>query len=201
MAAERRQPNLSPAFVEAIAAKLGLRFVADYGGDLKTTFGPDDVFHYIYAVLHSPTYRERYAEFLKIDFPRVPLTSDRKLFAALAKKGSELVGLHLMESPALDQVVAKFLVSDSNEVEKVRYSDADKRVYINKTQYFEGVEPDVWEFFLGGYQVCEKWLKDRKGRKLSFVDVEHYQKIVVAIKETIRLMAEIDAVIPGWPIE
>jgi len=111
------------------------------------------------------------------------------------------VALHLMESPALRQVVAKFPVGGSNEVEKVRYSETEKRVWISKSQYFEGVEPVVWEFHIGGYQVCDKWLKDRKGRKLSYDDVAHYQKIVVAIRDTIRLMAEIDAIIPGWPIE
>jgi predicted helicase len=174
-------------------------------GDLESTFGPEDVFHYMYAVFHSPTYRERYAEFLKIDFPRLPLTSDLGLFRALAEKGEELVGLHLMESPTLDHPIAKFPVKGSNEVEKVRYAEpAEGRpglVYINKTQYFEGVEPEVWEFHIGGYRVLEKWLKDRKGRTLSYDDVTHYGKIVVALKETIRLMAEIDGVIPSWPIE
>lgn len=196
-----RHPNISPDFIAELERGIGLAFVPDGSGDLKGTFGPEDVFHYIYAVLHSPSYRERYADFLKREFARVPLTSDKSLFAALAVKGSELVLLHVMESPALGQVVAKFTASGSNEVEKVRYSDAEKRVYINKTQYFEGVEPEVWEFCVGGYQVCEKWLKDRKGHELSYNDVAHYQKIVVAIKETIQLMGEIDAVIPGWPIE
>jgi hypothetical protein len=105
-----------------------------------------------------------------------------------------------MESPTLHQPIAKFPVRGSNEVEKVRYAE-DGRVYINKTQYFEGVEPQVWEFHIGGYQVLEKWLKDRKGRTLSYDDVSHYGKIVVALKETIRLMEEIDAIIPSWPIE
>ncbi len=196
-----RRPNLSPELVGEMERRLGLSFVPDGQGDLENTFGPEDSFHYIYSVLHSPTYRSRYAEFLKTDFARVPLTSDRKLFAALTQKGADLVALHLMESPALGQVVAKFLVGRTNEVEKVRYSEADERVWINKTQYFEGVEPAVWDFHIGGYQVCEKWLKDRRGRKLSYDDVAHYQKIVVALRETIRLMGEIDAVVPGWPIE
>ncbi|MDH4138583.1 MAG: DNA methyltransferase, partial [Anaerolineae bacterium] len=158
------------------------------------------------------------AEFLKIDFPRLPLTSDRELFKALVEKGEELVALHLMESPALNQLITGFPVADFNEVVKVCYveprrkeetSEVSKdlggltpgRVYINKTQYFEGVEPGVWEFQIGGYQVLHKWLKDRKGRKLSFDDLFHYQKIVVALKETMRLMEEIDDLIPSWPIE
>jgi hypothetical protein len=221
-----REPNLSPQFVAAVKERLGLDFVPDGKGDLQTCaepaeatcFGPEDILHYAYAVFHSPTYRQRYAEFLKIDFPRLPLTSDRALFKALAEKGEELVALHLMESPLLNQLITGFPVSGSNEVGRVRYTEprpkeetsevsedlgglTPGRVYINKTQYFEGVEPDVWAFQIGGYQVLHKWLKDRKGRKLSFDDLFHYQKIVVALKETMRLMEEIDELIPSWPIE
>jgi predicted helicase len=205
-----REPNLSPQFIAAVMEKLDLNFIPDGKGDLQTTFGPEDIFHYAYAVFHSPTYRERYAEFLKIDFPRLPLTSDRGLFKALAEKGEELVALHLMQAPALDHLITKFDVPGSNQVERIRYAEPHRdgqegqvpgRVYINKTQYFEGIEPEVWEFQIGGYQVLNKWLKDRKGRKLSFDDIIHYQKIVVALKETMRLMQEIDALIPSWPIE
>ncbi|MCJ7510266.1 MAG: N-6 DNA methylase [Dehalococcoidia bacterium] len=196
-----REANLSPEFVKAVEGKLGLRFVEDGRGDLRETFGPEDVLHYIYGVFHSPTYRARYAEFLKTDFPRLPLTSNKKLFASLAGKGAELVGLHLMESKALDALITKWPVAGSGTVEKVRYEDKGRRVWINGTQYFEGVPPEVWGFHVGGYQVCEKWLKDRKGRKLSWDDVQHYQRVVVALAETIRLMWEIDAIIPGWPLE
>ncbi len=205
-----RDHNLSPQFITTVKGKLDLDFLPDGRGDLQGTFGPEDIFHYMYAIFHSPTYRERYAEFLKIDFPRLPLTSDQALFRALAEKGEELVALHLMESPKLNSLVTAFPVPDSNEVERVRYAEprSDEegnqipgRVYINKTQYFEGVEPEVWEFQIGGYQVLHKWLKDRKGRQLSFDDTWHYQKIVVALKETMRLMEEIDELIPKWPIE
>jgi len=221
-----REPNLSPQFIAAVKEKLDLDFVPDGKGDLQTCaepaeatcFGPEDILHYAYAVFYSPTYRQRYAEFLKIDFPRLPLTSDRELFKALAEKGEELVALHLMESPKLNQLITGFPVSGSNEVGTVRYteprhkeetSEVSKdlggltpgRVYINKTQYFEGIEPAVWAFQIGGYQVLHKWLKDRQGRRLSFDDLFHYQKIVVALKETIRLMEEIDELIPAWPIE
>jgi len=205
-----REPNLSPKFIAAIKEKLGLESLPVGKGDLQTTFGPEDIFYYAYAVLHSPTYRERYAEFLKIDFPRLPLTSDRALFKALAGKGQELAALHLMESSKLSQLITKFPVAGSNEVEQVRYAEPRQddhgnkvsgRVYINKTQYFEGIEPNVWEFQIGGYQVLDKWLKEHKGRKLSFDDLFHYQKIVVALKETMRLMAEIDNLISAWPIE
>jgi len=195
-----RRPNLTPDFVKDVEGRLGLTFVPDGVGDLKGTFGPEDIFHYAYAVFHSPTYRSRYADFLKRDFPRLPLTSDKKLFAALAEKGRELVALHLMESPALDSLITGFKIEGSNEVEKVRCDENARRVYINKAQYFEGVPPEVWEFHVGGYQVCAKWLKDRRGRNLTFDDIQHYQKIVVALAETSRLMAEVDEIIPAWPI-
>jgi predicted helicase len=195
-----RQANLDIEFIKVFSDKLGLKFVGDGKGDLEQTIGPEDVFNYAYAVFHSPTYRSRYAEFLKIDFPRLPLTSDKELFKALAAKGAELVSLHLMESPALDNLITKYPVAGSNEVEKVTYDEAAKRVYINKSQYFEGVPSETWYFHIGGYQVCQKWLKDRKGRKLSYDELTHYQKIVVAIKETIQLMEEIDQQILAWPL-
>jgi predicted helicase len=196
----KRRPNLNPDFIKAASDKLGLTFVEDGKGDLDQTFGPEDIFNYAYAVFHSPTYRTRYAEFLKIDFPRLPLTSDKELFKVLAAKGAELVSLHLMESPGLETLITTYPVKDSNEVEKVTYDEKTQRVYINKTQYFEGVPPEVWEFHIGGYQVCQKWLKDRKGRTLTYDELTHYQKVIVALMETIRLMAEIDDVIPEWPV-
>jgi hypothetical protein len=107
-----------------------------------------------------------------------------------------------MESPLLNNLITKYEVKGEHLVEKVSYDDKTQRVSINKTQYFEGVPPEVWNFHIGGYQVCEKWLKDRKGRKLTIDDIDHYQKIVVALKETIRLMQEIDEGIEahgGWP--
>jgi hypothetical protein len=199
----KRRPNLNPEFVKAVSEKLGLNFVEDGKGDLEQTFGPEDIFNYAYAVFHSSTYRTRYAEFLKIDFPRLPLTSDKELFKALAAKGAELVSLHLMESPVLNNLITKYPVAVSNEVEKVTYDGSNQRVYINKMQYFEGVSPEVWEFHIGGYQVCQKWLKDRKGRTypLTYDELTHYQKVIVALKETLRLIAEIDELIPGWPVE
>jgi len=197
----KRRPNLNPAFIKELEAKLGLQFIDDGKGDFINTFGPEDIFNYAYAVFHSPTYRTRYAEFLKIDFPRLPLTSDKILFKSLAEKGTELVSLHLMEAPILNTPITKYPIDGSHKVEKVAYDEKNQRVYINKTQYFEGVSAEVWEFHIGGYQVCHKWLKDRKGRTLSYDERVHYQKIVVALKETTRLMAEIDEVIPGWPVE
>jgi len=196
-----RHPNLNPDFTKAVSDKIGLTFVENSQGDLEQTFGPEDIFNYAYAVFHSPTYRTRYAEFLKIDFPRLPLTSDKELFKSLAAKGAELVLLHLMESPVLNNLITKYPVTGDNSVEKVTYDENNQRVYISKTQYFEGVPLEVWEFHIGGYQVCQKWLKDRKGRTLSYDELSHYQKVIVALKETTRLMAEIDTSIPGWPIK
>jgi hypothetical protein len=212
-----RAPNLSRKFIALLRQKVGLNFVTDGQGDLKAGFGPGDVLHYAYAIFHSPTYRERYAEFLRIDFPRLPVTSDKELFAALATKGEELVALHLMESPKLDQSPVRFPVADSNEVAsrhprylapgemepETRGPLDEGRVYINEAQYFECIDPDVWEFEIGGYQVLHKWLKDRKRADyaLSYDDIEHYRKIVVALEETMRLMEEIDDTIPQWPIE
>jgi len=196
-----RRPNLNLEFVRAVSEKLGMTFVEDGQGELEQTFGPEDIFNYAYAIFHSPTYRTRYAEFLKIDFPRLPLTSDKELFKALAAKGADLVSLHLMESPVLNNLVTRYPVSGSNTVDKVSYDEKNRRVYINKTQYFEGVPPEVWNFHIGGYQVCQKWLKDRKSRTLTYDELTHYQKVIVTLKETIRLMAEIDNLIPVWPIE
>ena len=217
-----RRPNLNPAFVADMEKRLGLNFVPDGRGDQKKTFGPEDVFHYMYAVFHSPTYRTRYAEFLKSDFPRLPLTSDVNLFAALCGRGAELVALHLLESPALEKLSTSYPIRGANIVEKgfpkyLAPGDPEPgagkpleagRVYISKDvprsgkkgQYFEGVPPEIWEFHIGGYQVCDKWLKDRRGRTLAYDDLEHYSKVVTAIRETIRLMGEIDNLIPGWPL-
>jgi len=202
-----RRPNLSPSFIKELSSKLKMQFVLDGKGDLQLTFGPEDTFNYMYSVFHSLTYRSRYAEFLKIDFPRLPLTSKADLFYELCKLGDRLVGLHLMEK--FGKITTRYPVSGNDVVEKIDYtSPADapeqSRVWINKTQYIEGVPPEVWSFHIGGYQVCQKWLKDRKGRKLEFNDIKHYQHIVAALAETITSMQQIDEVIDehgGWPIQ
>jgi len=200
-----RKPNLSPKFIEDFVARLKMIFIPDGKGDRKKTFGPEDIFNYIYAVFHSPTYRSRYAEFLKIDFPRLPLTSNPELFRNLCSIGDELVALHLMEKHG--KKITSYPAAGDSAVETVRYAepqgDTKGRVWINTTQYFEGVPKEVWEFHVGGYQVCAKWLKDRKGRKLTYDDLTHYQQIVSALAETIKLMEQIDATITasgGWPI-
>jgi hypothetical protein len=132
------------------------------------------------------------------------LTSKLELFRSLAELGAELVGCHLLESPKVEQFVTEFPVPGDNRIEKVRYAESGGRVWINQTQYFGGVPKPVWEFSIGGYQVCHKWLKDRKARQLTYQDIQHYQKIVAALQETIRLMGRIDGLISqhgGWPME
>jgi predicted helicase len=205
-------PNLKKEIVEEIEKIVG-----------RVT--PEDIFDYIYAVLHSPSYREKYKEFLKIDFPRVPYPKDKQTFTQLVKFGTELRLLHLLESPKVNQFITTYPVPGDNEVEKVRFekevtlrqaqgdteSHADLvsassketpkqvrgdagKVYINKEQYFGNVPEIAWNFFIGGYQPAQKWLKDRKGRTLTNTDIEHYQKIIVALVETDRIMKEIDKI-------
>jgi predicted helicase len=200
-----RKSNFSSKFIEDFAASLKMKFIPDGKGDRKKTFGPEDIFNYMYAVLHSPTYRSRYAEFLKMDFPRLPLTSNPELFRKLCALGDGLVSLHLMEKQG--KKITGYPVTGDSAVETVRYTEpqceARERVWINASQYFDGVPKEVWEFHVGGYQVCAKWLKDRKGRKLTYDDLTHYQQIVSALAETIVLMENIDATITasgGWPI-
>lgn len=194
-----RKPNLSKGFIDEITKRLSMSYSAVEVIGVEGVIGAGDLFNYIYSILYSPTYRTRYAEFLKIDFPRIPLTSDKALFAALVKKGKELVDLHLLKSPLVENFITTYPVSGDNVVVKARYEDG--RVWINPTQHFGGVPEAVWHFKIGGYQVCDKWLKDRKGRALSSEDISHYQRVVVALHETIRLMREIDETIPKWPIE
>ena len=161
--------------------------ISDYNGVLY----PQALFDYIYAVLHSPSYRERYKEFLKIDFPRIPYPTDWEKFRDLAELGEKLRQLHLMEDlPSKTGVT--FPVAGSLQVDCYRWQD--NRVYINAEQYFEGVPESAWNFFIGGYQPAQKWLKDRKGMTLSFEDVKHYGRIIYVLQQTERIMQEIDII-------
>ena len=210
-----RTPNLDSGFVAQLADAVDLRFVSDGCGDVRKAFGPEDVVAYIYAVFHSPGYRERYEAQLKLDFPRVPLPGSVDLFRRLAETGHHLLALHLLESPKLGKPITTYTGPKNPEVGRVGWSNGTVWLDAGKTSAREGhratkpgticlrgVPAEVWDFQIGGYQVCHKWLKDRKGRTLSDEDVAHYQKIVVALNETIRIMAEIDEVIEahgGWP--
>jgi hypothetical protein len=247
-----RRPNLAPEFITECEARWGLKFVNNGTGDLKKIFGPEDVFHYIYAVFHSPEYRRRYADFLKRDFPRVPLTSSKSLLRALCERGAKLAQLHLMNPSAVD--ISRFKLpsypipptstappekgltiaggqADINlhsggggdVVEFVKYEppsgtgalaggpgkntagggSATGKVWINKFQYFAGVAPEVFAFKVGGYQPCEKWLKDRKGRILSYDDQQHYKLVCAILAQTRDTMTAIDKQIDkhgGWPL-
>jgi predicted helicase len=187
--AAERTPNLNPGIVKQIAEKLGLTFTNEKEA-IENTFAPIDLLDYIYAVLHSPTYREKYKEFLKIDFPRVPYPKDADTFWQLVKLGGEIRQIHLLESPIVEQYITQYPIDGDNTVGKPTYKDG--KVYINDTQYFDNVPQVAWAFYIGGYQPAQKWLKDRKNRKLEFDDILHYQKIIVALNETDRLMKEID---------
>jgi len=184
-----RTPNLKAEIVKQIAEKLGLTFTNEKE-NAESTFSPIDILDYIYAVLHSPIYREKYKEFLKIDFPRVPYPKDQNTFWQLIKLGGEIRQIHLLESPKIQKYITQYPIDGDNEVGKTKYQDG--KVFINDTQYFDNVPQVAWEFYIGGYQPAQKWLKDRKDRKLEFDDILHYQKIIVAFSETDRLMQEID---------
>lgn len=195
----QREPNFTEDFVSNFARCLGL---PPPKAKLPPELSAEELLEYAYAVFHSPAYRSRYAAFLKLDFPRLPMISSIDLFRALAAMGGELVALHLLESPKLEKYRTEFVGKRSTEIEKVSYVDQTVWIDKNQTTGFKGVPEDVWNFHIGGYQVCQKWLKDRKGRILSQDDITHYHKIVVALSETIRLMAEIDKTIEnhgGWP--
>lgn len=153
---------------------------------------PINIFDYVYAILYSPTYREKYKEFLKIDFPRIPYPNNLEKFKKLVKLGTELRLLHLLESPKLNKFITTYPNYGSNVIEKIVYKNSN--LYINEEQYFGNVPEIVWNFYIGGYQPAQKWLKDRKGLTLNNSDLEHYQKIIVALAETDRTMKEIDKI-------
>ncbi len=202
-----RRPNLSAAFIKDLCEKVQVAFVPEgMGRPAKREVGPETIFHYAYAVFHSPAYRERYAEFLRADFPRLPLTGNFRVFCALAEIGAELVGLHARNEGAGRG--PGFPVVGDNLVGAVHYQPPmgkePGRVWINDRQYFEGVPEAVWNFPVGGYRPAERWLKDRKKRKLIFEDITTYARIVHALEQTRKLMGQIDEIIGqhgGWPLQ
>jgi hypothetical protein len=178
---QARQPNLANWLLHELSAAYGL------------TPTPEEVLAYIYAVLYSPTYRQKYAQELRTDFPRIPFTADGDLFRQMAALGQQLIDLHLLRNPA-NTAGVKYQGQGSDVVEEVRYDAATGRVYINADKYFEGVTPEMWEYRIGGYQVLKKYLEDRKGRRLD--DPVRYIHIASAIAETICLQQQIDALYP-----
>ena len=201
------QPNLDAKLVEQLAKGVGLSYRFDAndlwahgkGKDLT----PLDVLDYCYAVLHSPAYREKYKEFLKSDFPRIPNPTDAKKFRALVQLGARLRRLHLLEDPAVEQFITKFPAPGDNTVTRKMtakspgFESTGKglgKVWINDDQYFADVPEMAWNFYIGGYQPAQKWLKDRVGRQLTFDDIRHYQRMIVALTETGKCMVEVDKV-------
>jgi len=166
---------------------------------LKKAYGadpaPEDILFYIYAVFYSNVFREKYAEFLKIDFPRVPFTSNYDLFLTFGKFGEQLADLHLLRSKTLEPPIAKFMGTGENDrIEKIKYSEDENCIYINDDKYFEGIESQVWNFHIGGYQVLQKYLKDRKGRLMD--EAPRYCRIVTALSKTIQIQEKIDEIYP-----
>lgn len=203
-----RRPNLSPKFIDELSTATGLVFNAAPVSSLsKAEYGPLDVLGYVYAILHCPSYRQLFAEYLRMDFPRIPITCDVNTFRELSRLGRELVELHTMITTAPLTLGLRFPVSGDNEVARrhPRYTppteEAPGRIYINATQYFEGVPEDVWEYVVGGFRVADKWLKDRVGRHLDFDDLSHYQNALQSIARTLEVIAEIDELIPTWPLK
>ncbi|NUJ97637.1 hypothetical protein HGA92_02490 [Candidatus Gracilibacteria bacterium] len=224
---EIKTPNFNMEIISKIEEKLGIRadFIPDsvrtsfmlMPEDVRVgfmsapsvmptiilTFSPENLFDYIYAVLHSKNYRETYKEFLKIDFPKIPFDVSKDLFFEMSHLGEELRSYHLMENENLipKNFITKYEIDGDNLVEKVGYKESPDSIesglgsiYINDIQYFSGVPATVWEFYIGGYQPAQKWLKDRKGRNLNYEDILHYSKIILCLKETIRIMDEIEKI-------
>lgn len=197
-----RRPNLHMAIVDRIAEGLGLSFTPEKE-DREGTFAPIDILDYIYAVLHSPSYREKYKELLKIEFPRVPYPGNEDIYWSLVRQGSELRLIHLLDSPKVEQYITSYPNDGNNTItRKVVRKDWELydsenslgRIWINDEQYFDKIPQVAWEFYIGGYQPAQKWLKDRVGRTLSYEEIIHYQKIIVSLSETDRLMKEIDKI-------
>lgn len=178
---KNRTPNIDKALYE----KLNETY--------KKELTPEDILHYIYGVFYSNIYRAKYAEFLKIDFPRVPFTADYNVFSKMAKLGNQMVDLHLMKSKLPDNPVSKFFGDSENDrIEKVIYDEKKQRIYINKDKYFDNVSSELWNYQIGGYKVLQKYLKDRKTRLME--DSRYYCRIITALSKTIELQKDVDKI-------
>jgi hypothetical protein len=180
-ASSEREFNISKELLE--------RFAKQWQG-----FQPEQLFYYVYAILHSNQYRQRFAQYLRMDFPRIPFAEDYELFSKLANFGKELAGIHLLKSPRLNPPLARYQGGGSNDmVEFIQYDEASDKVQINPDKYFEGISPELWNYHIGGYQVLHKYLKDRKGKSLA--DPIHYCRMATALALTIDIQARIDQII------
>lgn len=175
-----KQPNLNPTLLEVFSKLYGKKPM------------PEEIFYYIYAILYAPTYRIRYAEFLKTDFPRVPIIRNHKLFVEMGKLGKQLLDLHLLKAKVLENPMARFEGKGDNRMEKQQYNEIEQRVYINATQHFERITKEIWKYQIGGYQILDKWLKDRKGRILSLEDIQHYCRVATVLEKTIGIQKDLD---------
>ena len=200
-------PNLSHACILELARRLHMTFIPLERGDLKYTFGPKDVFAYLYAILSSSQYHARYGEFLANDLPYVPLTSSKKRFRALAKRGRQLARLHLLQESASWPLVTGFTGTGDDTVSADHPAfielagEQGGRVYINQTRYFTGVERRVWKQKIGNHQVLQTWLQQRRGRTLEWAEIHHYQQMVIALNRALRCMETIDELIGSWPLD
>lgn len=191
--------NLDPKLYAAICKAAGIDPADQAGPDADFRAATGDarpsgvkVFDYVYGVLHSPAYRERFAEFLKIAFPRIPYPPSPEVFRHISEKGEQLRRLHLMEPAAIGEAPFTYQ-GDGDDVVASGYPKFESgKVHINKDQYFADVPEVAWTFHIGGYQPAQKWLKDRRGRTLSWDDIGHYQKIVKILAETDRIMNNIE---------
>jgi len=191
-----RISNIDIVIARQIAIAIGAVYypVTEYAtkdGEQRLT--PENILDYVYSYLYSPSYREKFEEFLRSDFPRVPYPSNKKQFWELVKLGEDLRKLHLLESPKLSERITTYPESGDNKVDKLEYKNGN--VYINKVQYFGDVPKEAWQFYIGGYQPAQKYLKDRRNRILSNTEIIHYQQIIVVLVQTIHIMNEIDHIL------
>lgn len=193
--------NLSADFISDVEARYQVQVLPTGQGNLDTTIGVEDIFHYIYALLHSPAYRQRYAECLRRDFPHVPLVSSPLRFATLARKGAELVGLHLLREHMQGDSEQGITLNGAGVIQRLRYQAEQQQLIIGKNSWLSGIEPVLWHTYIGGYQPLHKWFKERKGSTLNATDVQHISHISHVLYETRRIMQEIDTIIPVVPTD
>jgi len=177
---QNKKSNMNKGFTKILLSKL------------PKTISTENIFYYIYAILHSNKYREKYQEFLKTDFPKIPFTKQYELFEQLSQIGKRLTELHLLKSQELNIPICKLLEKGDNVIKKVEYNEKEERVCINENQCFEKIPREIWQYQIGSYQVCEKWLKDRRKLALSYENIIHYCKVVTALQKTIEIQKQID---------
>ena len=198
--------NLNKDFILDIEKKLKVVYVKDLHGNLIETVGSFDIITYIYAIFYSATFRMRYKDLLKIDYPKIPLTSNKELFIKLSILGEKLINSHLMiDTTDIGFSKICFIGEGDNIIRNITSkSYKNEKLYINRTQCFADIPENVYYFTIGGYKVCEKWLKNRKGKQLFEKDIRYYINIILSIQQTLNVIKEIDQIIEkcaGWPIK